>query len=1445
MHLPFLPSGRSGLRPCVSSVLLLAALTPAFSHAQTVTSLTARQLTDGSKMVEVVYDLAGAPPEGVTVSVTFSRTGGAPYDIVPDSSTLSGDVGRGIKNGTGKRILWDAKRTLPNTYGDTFRGALTLTPVSTLEEMTVVLPGNVPLVMVRIPGGTFQMGSPETERGYNPATEGPLHQVTLNTDYYIGKYEVTRAQWQAIMGSAPACEGAPADTDSPVTCVRWTDIVGPGGFIEKLNQHLGTVKFRLPTEAEWERAARGGTQTRFSFGDALECSDGCEPCALFQQYMWWCGNAGGVGHPVGQKLPNPYGLYDVHGNAGERVQDWWGTYTSGPQVDPKGPSSGDARVIRGGNWKPSAVQSRSAWRYGVSDLTTGADLGFRLARSVDPCSYTISPATLNVAAPGISGAIVQIRTQGQCSWTATSNASWITVATGAASAGSGSLSLDVAPNSNSAPRSGTVSVAGQTLDVVQAGTGGQLEETAVYLPGGVPLVLIRIPAGTFLMGSPDTEPCHDPNESPVHQVTLTKDYFIGKYEVTREQWAALMEPRFWDTRTQAGLPADGIPWNSIAGTDGFLERLNSYLVKTGQATSSPVRLPTDAEWERAARGGTQSAYSFGEDPGCNCGGDSRPCTLADQYVWWAGNSWGTSHPVGQKLPNPYGLYDMHGNSYEWVQDVFAPFTAEPQVDPKGPDSGPHRVYRSGSWGAGLGASRSALRWSMDPTWTAPGFRIARTVDGCTFSLSPGSKETGASGATGQTFQIQTGAGCSWSVASAVPWVTITSATTGTGPSTVTYAVGINTGTARPGSIRVSGQTFTVNQQASATPKDDLAVTLPGGVPLALTRIPAGTFTMGSLASERGRYSAEGPAHQVTLTQDYYMGVYEVTQAQWQAIMGFQIPINCDGATAGANNPVTCISWNNIAGPGGFLEKLNGYVEATAQAGAIRFRLPTEAEWERAARAGTQTRFSFGDALECGDGCEPCESFEKNMFWCGNNAAAGSNPVGRKMPSGFGLYDVHGNAWEYVSDWYGAYSSMAQVDPAGPASGPGKIRRGGYYEDLASICRSAFRGTSSHPSVESPVVGNYYVGFRLAGSQAPTCTSFSVSPGSAFPGAAAGKITVTVSGSPSPCVGGAWTAVSTADWLTLSEPSGTGPGKFEIIYPANPDSSIRKGTVSVAGRTVTVTQDGIQKGPEIVVSLPGNVPLTMIPIPGGTFLMGSPEPESGRSETEGPQHQVTISSEYYMGKFEVTNGQWRAIMGGLPWPSCGEQGDTYPVSCYNWEEVTGQGGFIEKLNAHMAATGQAGGLRFRLPTEAEWERAARAGSQSAFSFSSIPGATECQYGDGDPYMWWCQNSENQAHPAGQKFPNAFGLHDVHGNVQELVQDWWGPYSASQQVDPTGPTTGEQHIHRGGAFDSHGYNCRSAARFPASFGDRFPANGLRLSASKLKTGPRVATGPSREK
>ena len=258
----------------------------------------------------------------------------------------------GVKAGEKPMPQWDGKESIAD-----YAKRMGAEPTLTLD-----LRGGVKVELVLIPAGKFMMGSPENEKDRNK-DEGPQHEVTISQAFYMGKFVVTQEQGQAIMGDNPShFQGA----NNPVTNVSWND--AQHFFCRKLTTTSGK-KVRLPTEAEWEYACRAGSTTPYSFGDS---ENG------LADYAWYKSNSDDKMHPVGEKKPNAWGLYDVHGNVGQWCQDRAAYYASGAATDPTGPATGAGRVIRGSSFNDLATACRSARRgYPLADRQFNTD-GFRV-----------------------------------------------------------------------------------------------------------------------------------------------------------------------------------------------------------------------------------------------------------------------------------------------------------------------------------------------------------------------------------------------------------------------------------------------------------------------------------------------------------------------------------------------------------------------------------------------------------------------------------------------------------------------------------------------------------------------------------------------------------------------------------------------------------------------------------------------------------------------------------------------------------------------------------------------------------------------------------------------------------------------------------------------------------------------------------------------------------
>jgi formylglycine-generating enzyme required for sulfatase activity len=214
--------------------------------------------------------------------------------------------------------------------------------------------------------GEFRMGSPDSDpHAFND--EKPAHQVEISQPFYLGKYPVTQRQWEMVMGVTPSRFKG---DNLPVESVSWDDVQA---FMGRLNEREGVDHYRLPSEAEWEYACRAGSTGLYSFDDEV---------SQLGEYAWYDENSGDTTHPVGQKKPNAWGLYDMHGNVWEWVEDGKRAYTAHAITDPKGPTdAGAGRVIRGGGWFVSARVARSAFRVAFHPGYRDDYLGFRCLSS--------------------------------------------------------------------------------------------------------------------------------------------------------------------------------------------------------------------------------------------------------------------------------------------------------------------------------------------------------------------------------------------------------------------------------------------------------------------------------------------------------------------------------------------------------------------------------------------------------------------------------------------------------------------------------------------------------------------------------------------------------------------------------------------------------------------------------------------------------------------------------------------------------------------------------------------------------------------------------------------------------------------------------------------------------------------------------------------------------
>ena len=568
---------------------------------------------------------------------------------------------------------------------------------------------NVPQRMRWIEPGTFMMGSPEDEpERYDD--EGPQHQVTISQGYWLFDTAVTQELWVAVVGENPSRFSE--DIQNPVERVSWDDC---REFLEKLNQELPGLELELPSEAQWEYACRARTTTPFSFGENITPDqvnyDGDIPY-----------NNGDKGEyrektvAVKSLPPNPWGLYEMHGNVREWCLDGVRDYSAEAVTDPLGSTeAGALRVIRGGSWFGDARLCRSACRSWRDPGFRGDLLGFRPCRvQVSQAGQAAQPATFGAAAQAERadrrkgrGEAVEINlpsTQNPTVEQAIPNFD-------------GQLLL----------RTDREKLTLQRFNKPRWASAMGRDQFSLWaeftIKTGQVSVTQRmrwIPPGQFLMGSPEDEPERMDQESPQHAVVISKGYWLFDTAVTQELWVAVMGDnpsqfqkektvkKLFRKQTQREMKAKH-PVEKISREDcqQFFEKINNLI------SDLQLELPSEAQWEYACRAGTTTPFSFGEN-------------ITPDQVNYHGNY---PYKNGEKgeyrkktvavksfSPNPWGLYEMHGNVWEWVADAWHEnYEGVPEDGSvwEG-EAGARRVVRGGSWIDNALFCRSAYRDAYRP-----------------------------------------------------------------------------------------------------------------------------------------------------------------------------------------------------------------------------------------------------------------------------------------------------------------------------------------------------------------------------------------------------------------------------------------------------------------------------------------------------------------------------------------------------------------------------------------------------------------------------------------------------------------------------------------------------------------------------------------------------------
>ena len=886
---------------------------------------------------------------------------------------------------------------------------------------------------------------------------------------------------------------------------------------------------------------------------------------------------------------------------------------------------------------------------------------------------------------------------------------------------------------------------------------------------GMPFVWV--PGGSFQMGRDGYKGSH-----PMHTVSLD-GFWMGKYEVTQEQWERVMgnnPSRFQGER----LPVERVSWGDC---HGFIRKLETM------SNGGRYFLPTEAQWEYAARGGSVSR-------GTRFAGSNT----VEAVAWHnPGNKQYTkTHEIGGKKANELGLYDMSGNVWEWCRDWYDPeyYASSPVKNPSGPASGKDYVMRGGAYLFKAPFCYTIVRAMAAPEDAACflGFRLVRS----------GGKDIRGSycPSAGQLYVDV------WPNDAHVQILNHEQAyARGEEIEQGRYDLLVSADGFFPQrrTVRIrGGERLRLNFELQ--PEDRREWRDPHtGITFAWIR--GGSFQMGSPPEEKWRDSDEGPVHNASV-DGFWMSTSEITQDEWEKVMGSN-----PSQFKSGSHPVENVSWYDCQD---FIDKLH------MQSADVRYALPTETQWEYTARGGRNGR---GYIFAGSDNPDNVARYRENsqrdpMFLEDPFLSRPLEPghAGVKMANEAGVSTMSGNVWEWCSDWYSSSYTGADTkkNPIGPPSGSKRVRRGGSYVTTVGECRSASR------SARKPDYVSDCTGLRLVCLSRNSTSDVSKTD--------SGRLFVDTSPSDGEIrIMNIKPAYKRGMYLP--------PNMYDVQVSA-PGYETRTRKVKVRGGEYVFAYFELFTPQEIVIAQEGQrewrdpaTGMRFMHVPGGCYTMGG----LGASD-EKPRHKVCLD-EFWIGKYEVTREEWAEIMGGN---STDDKTSRLPVTNVNLEDCQL---FAEKL------ADQGRGDRYALPTEAQWEYAARGGSRNRYwnKYSGSSLLTE---------VGWCRHNKgglNTPHPVGGRAANSLGLHDMSGNVQEWCRDWYGKtyYSFSPEKNPGGPATGKGHVIRGGAWFDRREDCRSAARSRGYQGKdgrqdgigfrliRIPAGDDERGRSKAVSGDRV--------